>query len=55
MKQIKLDRRQNKLRDKFLKKGVKMIAPNTVFFSNDTKVGKNVVIEPYVVISKKLN
>ena len=31
-----------------------MIAPETVFFSNDTKIGKNVVIEPYVVISKKV-
>ena len=31
-----------------------MIAPETVFFSNDTKIGKNVVIEPYVVISKNV-
>ena len=31
-----------------------MIAPDTVFFSNDTKIGKNVVIEPYVVIGKKV-
>ena len=31
-----------------------MIAPETVFFSKDTKVGKNVVIEPYVVISKNV-
>tara|TARA_B100000686_G_scaffold163629_1_gene171175 strand:- start:586 stop:1203 length:618 start_codon:yes stop_codon:yes gene_type:complete len=54
MKQKKLENIQNKLRDKFLKKGVKMIAPNTVFFSNDTKIGKNVIIEPYVVISKKV-
>ena len=43
---------QNKLRSKFLKKGVKMIAPETIFFSADTKIGLNVVIEPYVVISK---
>ncbi len=27
-----------------------MIAPSTVFFSNDTKIGKNVTIDPYVVI-----
>ena len=40
---------QNKLRDKFLKKGVKMKGPETVFFSKDTKIGKNVEIEPYVV------
>ena len=51
MKQINL---QENLRKKFIKKGVKMIAPNTVFFSIDTKIGKNVSIEPYVVIGKKV-
>ena len=51
MKQINL---QENLRKKFKKKGVKMIASDTVFFSNDTKIGKNVVIEPYVVIGKKV-
>ena len=51
MKQINS---QENLRKKFKKKGVKMIAPDTVFFSNDTKIGKNVVIEPYVVIGKKV-
>ncbi len=51
MKEKKL---QNKLRNNFIKKGVKMIAPETVFFSKDTKVGKKVVIEPYVVISKNV-
>ena len=45
---------QNKLRSKFLKKCVKMIAPETIFFSADTKIGLNVVIEPYVVISKNV-
>ena len=40
---------QKKLRDKFLKKGVKMISPETIFFSIETKIGKNVSIEPYVV------
>ena len=43
-----------KLREKFIKKGVKMTAPETVFFSKDTKIGKNVIIEPYVVIGKKV-
>ena len=43
-----------KLRQKFIKRGVKMIAPETVFFSKDTKIGKNVIIEPYVVIGKKV-
>ena len=43
-----------KLREKFIKRGVKMTAPETVFFSKDTKIGKNVIIEPYVVIGKKV-
>ena len=51
MKQINL---QENLRKKFKKQGVKMIAPDTVFFSKDTKIGKNVSIEPYVVIGKKV-
>ena len=46
---------QNKLRDKFLKKGVKMKGPETVFFSKDTKIGKNVEIEPYVVFADKVH
>ena len=45
---------QNKLRKKFLKKGIKMIAPETIFFSKETIIGKNVTIEPYVVFSKKV-
>ena len=31
-----------------------MTAPETVFFSNDTKIGKNVTIEPYVVLGEKV-
>ena len=54
MKEKKLEKFQNILRNYFIKKGVKMIAPETVFFSNDTKIGKKVVIEPYVVISKNV-
>ena len=49
-----LQNEQKKLREKFLKKGVHMIAPDTVFFSKETSIGKNVVIEPYVVFSKKV-
>tara|TARA_B100000963_G_scaffold142829_1_gene124346 strand:- start:1124 stop:1735 length:612 start_codon:yes stop_codon:yes gene_type:complete len=41
---------QKKIRNKFIKSGVKMIGPETIFFSEDTKIGKNVTIEPYVVI-----
>ena len=55
MKQIYLKNIQSKLRNKFLKKGVKMIAPETVFFSKNTKIGKNVTIEPYVVIAAKVS
>ena len=51
MKQINL---QNRLRLKFIKQRVKMIAPETIFFSKDTKIGKNVVIDPYVVIGSKV-
>ena len=51
MKQINL---QDNLSKKFIKKGVKMTAPETVYFSNDTKIGKNVTIDPYVVIGKKV-
>ena len=55
MKQININNNQNNLRKKFLKLGVKMIGPETIFFSKDTKIGKNVVIEPYVVIGSKVN
>ena len=55
MKQINLQKNQNKLRNKFINLGVKMIAPETIFFSEDTKIGKNVVIDPYVVIGSKVN
>ena len=45
---------QKKLREKFLKSGVKMIGPETIFFSKDTKIGNNVTIEPYVVIGSNV-
>jgi bifunctional UDP-N-acetylglucosamine pyrophosphorylase/glucosamine-1-phosphate N-acetyltransferase len=54
MKELNIQKVQNKLRDKFLASGVKMLGPETIFFSNDTKIGKNVTIEPYVVIGKKV-
>jgi len=54
MKEKKLENLQIKLRNNFIKKGVKMMAPETVFFSKDTKIGKKVIIEPYVVISKNV-
>ena len=51
MKQTNL---QKKIRNKFIKQGVKMIDPNTVYFAKDTKIGKNVTIEPFVVIGSKV-
>ena len=54
MKALNFNKIQNKLRNKFLKSGVKMNGPETIFFSEDTKIGKNVTIEPYVVIGKNV-
>ena len=54
MKQLKLQKLQNILRNKFSRLGVKMVGPETIYFSKDTKVGKNVTIEPYVVFGKKV-
>ena len=54
MKQLNLKNSQINLRKKFLKSGVKMIGPETIFFSKDTKIGKNVIIEPYVVFGSKV-
>ena len=54
MKELNLQKIQNKLRNKFLTSGVKMLGPETIFFSSDTKIGKNVIIEPYVVIGKNV-
>jgi len=45
--------KQEKLRNQAMKKGVILKSPETVFLSEDTKYGKNVVINPYVVIGKK--
>ena len=54
MKQLNLQKLQNRLRNKFLKSGVKMVGPETIYFSKDTKIGKNVIIEPYVVFGLKV-
>ena len=54
MKQINSNAEQEKLRKFFIKSGVKMIGPETIFFSKDTKIGKNVTINPYVVIGPKV-
>ena len=54
MKELNSQKIQNKLRNKFLKLGVKMMGPETIFFSEDTKIGNNVIIEPYVIIGSKV-
>ena len=54
MKQLNLQKLQSKLRNKFLRLGVKMVGPETIYFSSDTKIGKNVIIEPYVVFGSKV-
>ena len=45
---------QESLRKKAINSGVNLIAPETIFLSKDTKFGKNVTINPYVVIGKKV-
>ena len=45
---------QEKLRNKALSKGVNLIAPESIYLSKDTIFGKNVTIEPYVVIGSKV-
>ncbi len=45
---------QERLRKKAIKLGVNLIAPETIFLSNDTKFGKNVTINPFVVVGKKV-
>ena len=54
MKQLKLQKLQDNLRNKFFRQGVKMVGPETIYFSKDTKIGKNVTIEPYVVLGTKV-
>ena len=46
-------KRQEKLRNKAMNMGVTLLSPETVFLSEDTKFGRNVTINPYVVIGKK--
>jgi UDP-N-acetylglucosamine diphosphorylase/glucosamine-1-phosphate N-acetyltransferase len=54
MKELNSQKIQKSLRNKFLKSGVKMMGPETIFFSKDTKIGKNVTIEPYVIFGLKV-
>ena len=54
MKELNLQKLQNRLRNKFSKSSVKMLGSETIYFSKDTKIGKNVIIEPYVVFGPKV-
>ena len=45
---------QDALRKKFINNGVNIVAPETVYFQKDTKIAKNVKIEPYVVFGEKV-
>jgi bifunctional UDP-N-acetylglucosamine pyrophosphorylase/glucosamine-1-phosphate N-acetyltransferase len=47
--------KQDKLREKAMLSGVNLLAPETIFLSTDTSFGKNVTIEPYVVIGPKVS
>jgi bifunctional UDP-N-acetylglucosamine pyrophosphorylase/glucosamine-1-phosphate N-acetyltransferase len=40
---------QARLREAAMKAGASLVAPDTVHFSSDTKLGRDVVVEPYVV------
>ena len=48
---VKEKQNQEKMREKLMKKGVTLLAPDTIFLSKDTQFGKNVVVYPYVVIA----
>jgi bifunctional UDP-N-acetylglucosamine pyrophosphorylase/glucosamine-1-phosphate N-acetyltransferase len=43
---------QWRLRDAAMENGATLIAPETVFLSHDTRIGRDVVIEPHVVIGE---
>jgi bifunctional UDP-N-acetylglucosamine pyrophosphorylase / glucosamine-1-phosphate N-acetyltransferase len=45
---------QKRLRADAMAKGATLIAPETVFLSHDTRIGKDVVIEPHVVIGERV-
>jgi bifunctional UDP-N-acetylglucosamine pyrophosphorylase / glucosamine-1-phosphate N-acetyltransferase len=45
---------QQRLRKAALDSGVTLVAPETVFLSADTKFGRDVVVEPYVIFGEKV-
>jgi bifunctional UDP-N-acetylglucosamine pyrophosphorylase / glucosamine-1-phosphate N-acetyltransferase len=46
---------QHRLRQAALDAGVTLVAPETVFLCADTKFGKDVIVEPYVVFGEKVS
>lgn len=46
---------QERERRKHMENGVTLIAPETVFFSNETEIEKDVIIHPYVVFLGKIH
>ncbi len=50
----KMRQKQEKIRNKFMKEGVTLVAPETIFLSSNIRFGKNVIINPYVVIGPKV-
>ena len=45
---------QRRLRAAIMANGATLIAPDTVFLSHDTRIGKDVLIEPHVVIGERV-
>jgi bifunctional UDP-N-acetylglucosamine pyrophosphorylase / glucosamine-1-phosphate N-acetyltransferase len=45
---------QQRLRAHAMDNGATLVAPDTVFLSHDTRIGKDVVIEPHVVIGERV-
>lgn len=43
---------QDIMREKFMENGVKLVAPETVFFSYDTEIEPDVVVHPYVIFGE---
>jgi bifunctional UDP-N-acetylglucosamine pyrophosphorylase/glucosamine-1-phosphate N-acetyltransferase len=46
---------QERLRARIMAEGATLVAPETVFLSHDTRIGKDVVIEPHVVIGERVS
>jgi bifunctional UDP-N-acetylglucosamine pyrophosphorylase/glucosamine-1-phosphate N-acetyltransferase len=45
---------QRRLRERAMREGATLIAPDTVFFSYDTKIGRDVLVEPHVVFGSRV-